>query len=218
VANSRYTAARINANYGREATVLHPPIETRAFRPSAQRSGRFLVVARLRRHKRLELAIEAANRLRVPLDVIGDGPDEPALRAIAGPTIRFLGRRPDTEVRGAMARCTALLVPGTEDFGLTTAEVQAAVRPPIAFAAGGALEIVDDGVTGFLFDEQHPDAVAATMERASRRELDTRALVASAARFDRASFDAGLLAIVARVHGEARSTTAARAAATEPSA
>jgi glycosyltransferase involved in cell wall biosynthesis len=97
-----------------------------------------------------------------------------------------------------MARCVALLVPATEDFGMTMAEVQAAGRPPIAFARGGALEIIEDGTTGFLFEEPSVDAVSVAMARALETELDRAALVASARRFDRSVFDAALLAVIAR--------------------
>jgi glycosyltransferase involved in cell wall biosynthesis len=201
VANSRATADRIRAVYGREATVVHPPIATDLFEPTDERSGRFLVVSRLRRHKRLDLAIAAATRHDWPLDVIGEGPDEDVLRAAAGPTVRFHRHLSDDAVRDAMARCVALLVPGPEDFGMTMAEVQAAGRPPVAFARGGALEIVDDGATGFLFDEPTVDALAAAMARALETELDRDALVASARRFDRSVFDAGLQAVLAEARG-----------------
>ena len=100
-----------------------------------------------------------------------------------------------------MARCIALIVPGTEDFGMTMAEVQAAGRPPVAFARGGALEIVHDGETGFTFDEPTAEALAAAMRRSMADALDPDALVASARRFDRAQFDAGMLAVLASVLG-----------------
>jgi glycosyltransferase involved in cell wall biosynthesis len=199
VANSRYTAARILGTYGRRATVIYPPIDAAAFSPGPARSGRFLVVARLRRHKRIELAMEAAARLGCPLDIIGDGPDEAYLRDLGGPRVRFLGRLTDRQVQEAMARCIGLIVPATEDFGLTMAEVQAAGRPPIAFARGGATEIIRDGETGFLFHDQGVDAVADAMSRALSVELDTEALVRSARRFDRATFDAEFMAFVAGV-------------------
>jgi len=198
VANSHYTANRIRQAYGREAQVLHPPIETRAFSPTSERSGRFLVVSRLRRHKRIELAIEAALQLGVPLDIVGSGPDDDSLRRDAGRDIRFLGQLGDPAVRHAMARCIALLVPGIEDFGMTMAEVQAAGRPPVAFARGGALEIIRDGETGFLFDEPSVGSLAAAMRRAIDQELDVDALVESARRFDRDTFDAAFLELVAR--------------------
>ena len=187
-----------------DATVVYPPVDTAAFAPDPERSGRFLVVARLRRHKRIDLAVEAATRHGWPLDVIGEGPDEAALRRAAGPTVRFLGRLPDEAVARAMARCIALIVPGTEDFGMTMAEVQAAGRPPVAFARGGALEIVRDGETGFTFDEPTAEALAAAMRRSMADELDPDALVASARRFDRARFDAGMLAVLATALGRPR--------------
>jgi glycosyltransferase involved in cell wall biosynthesis len=195
VANSIFTADRIRRTYGRDPVIVYPPVETDDLRPSTERSGRFLVVARLRPHKRVDLAIGAANALRVPLDIIGEGSDLPRLRALAGPSIRFLGRRSDAEVGRAMARCTALLTPGIEDFGMVTAEVQAAGRPPVAYAAGGSTEIVRDGATGFLFAEQSIEAVAEAMRRAMREALDPARLVASAARFDARRFDATILGL-----------------------
>jgi glycosyltransferase involved in cell wall biosynthesis len=204
VANSAFTADRIRRVYGRIARIVHPPIETAAFHPSTDRSGRFLVVARLRPHKRVDLALAAANALRLPLDVIGDGSDLPRLRQIAGPTIRFLGRRTDPEVAAAMARCAGLLVPGVEDFGMTTAEVQAAGRPPIAFAAGGSPEIVRDGRTGFLFTDQSVAAIGEAMLRALREPIDPLALVESARRFDAKIFDAGMRELVAEAHADER--------------
>jgi glycosyltransferase involved in cell wall biosynthesis len=139
----------------------------------------------------------------LPLDVIGEGSDRPRLEALAGPTVRFLGRCRDDEVAAAMASCAGLLVPGIEDFGMATAEVQAAGRPPIALAAGGTTEIVTDGETGFLFAERTPAAIGAAMLRALREELDPGALVASARRFDVASFDGGLDALVAQALADA---------------
>jgi glycosyltransferase involved in cell wall biosynthesis len=155
------------------------------------------VVARLKRHKRIDLAVRAANLAKVGLDVIGEGPEEGRLRALAGPTVRFHGRLADAAVRHAMARTAGLVVPGVEDFGMTTAEVQAAGRPPVAFARGGALEIVADGVSGILVAEQTPEAFAAAMERARAEPLPTGPLVASARRFDRALFDQAIREAVA---------------------
>ena len=216
VANSRYTAERIERIYRRRATVIHPPIDARAFLPGTERSGRFLVVARLRRHKRIELAMAAAERLRRPIDIIGDGPDEAFLRARAGPGVRFLGRLTDAEVRDAMARCAALVVPATEDFGLTMAEVQAAGRPPVALASGGALEIVRDRQTGFLVAEQTADALAAAMERALVTELDRDELVRSARRFDRSVFDRRFSMFVAAIAaGEGDAATGVTESATD---
>lgn len=197
LAVSAHIAARIRTVYGRPATVVHPPVDTSAFRPSAVRTGRFLVVSRVRAYKRLDLAIDAANLARLPLDVIGDGPGLDALSRRAGPTVRVLGRRPDTEVREALATCVGVVVPAAQDFGLTLVEAQASGRPPIAFAAGGALEVVHDGVTGFLFRDQTPVALAATMRRALEEPLDPAALAGAATRFDGAGFGPALLEALA---------------------
>ncbi|MEW5991369.1 MAG: glycosyltransferase [Chloroflexota bacterium] len=201
VANSVHTAERLRRIHGRDAIVVHPPIDAAAFRSGDERSGRFLVVARLRPYKRLDLAIAAAARIGAGLDIVGSGPDLGRLRRLAGPGVRFLGRLPDAEVARAMAACDGLVVPGAEDFGLTMAEVQAAGRPPIAYGAGGALEIVEDGRTGFLAPEQTVDALAEAMVRARETELDQAALVASARRFDVPVFAAAIRAVIAETVG-----------------
>lgn len=204
IANSAFTADRIRRTYGRTARIVHPPIDCGAFRPTTERSGRFLIVARLRPHKRVDLAIGAANELHLPLDVIGDGSHLPRLQQLAGPTVRFLGRRDDGEVAAAMASCAGLVVPGVEDFGMATAEVQAAGRPPIAFAGGGSPEIVRDGQTGFLFAEQTTASVGAAMQRALREPVDAQALVRSAGRFDARIFDTAIRELVAQALAEER--------------
>ncbi len=204
VAISRHIAARIGRVYGIEAPVVYPPVDTAAFCPSDERSGRFLVVSRLRNYKRLDLAIEAANLLGQPLDVIGAGPELARLRTLAGPTVRVLGWRTDEEVRRAMARCTALIVPGEQDFGLTIVEAQASGRPPIAFGAGGALEIVRDGETGFLFGQQTVEALAAAMVRAIAEPIEPAALVASARRFDTSVFATSMLELIDEARARAR--------------
>jgi glycosyltransferase involved in cell wall biosynthesis len=196
LANSAWTAARIKEVHYREAEVLYPPIEVGRFQPTTRRSGRFLIVSRLRPYKRLEVAIQAANRLRVGLDVIGSGTDLARLRAFAGPTVRFHGRLGDDAVSAAMASCAGLVVPGIEDFGLTMAEVQASGRPPLAFAAGGALEIIRDGETGFLVEDASPAGVAEAMERALAIDLPAERLVESAERFAFPVFERRLRAIV----------------------
>jgi glycosyltransferase involved in cell wall biosynthesis len=196
LAVSDHIARRIHAVYGRPAPVVHPPVDTTGFRPSPARSGRFLVVSRVRGYKRIELAVLAANRTRLPLDVIGDGPGIDALRALAGPTVRILGRRPDDDVRDALATCAGVIVPSAQDFGLVLVEAQASGRPPIAFAAGGALEVVRDGSTGFLFDDQTPEALARAMHRALDEPLDADVLVGAAARYDTATFGRAMLAAI----------------------
>jgi glycosyltransferase involved in cell wall biosynthesis len=201
VANSATVATRIRSTYGREAEVVHPPVDVSQYEITRERSGRFLVVSRLLAYKRVDLAVEAATREELPLDVIGDGPERKRLGRTAGPTVRFLGRRDDEFVRRALARCTALLLPGAEDFGLTPVEAQASGRPPVAFAAGGALETIRDGETGFLFSEPIPDALARTLRRAEEEILPPLRLRSHAERFDAPVFEARLGAILEEVTG-----------------
>jgi glycosyltransferase involved in cell wall biosynthesis len=124
--------------------------------------------------------------------VVGTGPEQAKLQRLAGPTVRLLDWQPDEVVRRLTAEARAVIIAGIEDFGMVTAEAQAAGRPPIAFAASGARDIVEDGVTGFLFHEPTPEAIGEAMQRAVERELDTGDLVRSAARFDVSAFAAGL--------------------------
>lgn len=197
VANSATVAGRVRATYARDAEVLHPPVDTSRYEISDERSGRFLVVSRLLAYKRIDLAVEAANRCGLSLDVVGDGPERRRLERLAGPTVRFLGRRSDDFVRHALARCTALVVPGTEDFGLTPVEAQASGRPVVAFASGGALETVRDGETGFLFHEATAEALGAAMVRASDDALAPRTLRSWSERFDLQAFSSKLASFIA---------------------
>ena len=185
---SRHIAARIQRVYGREAAVVHPPVDVTRFAPSGERSGRFLVLSRLVASKHVELVIVAANRYALPLDVIGTGPELTALRCLAGPTVRVLGWQTDTAVREALAAAEAVIIAGEEDFGLVTVEAQASGRPPVAFVSGGALEIVEDGTTGYLFGAQDPEAIAEAMRRARDGRLAVSDLRTSAERFDVATF------------------------------
>ena len=170
VANSQNVAARIFKHYRRSSTVINPPVAVSVGYISPQLEDYYLVVSQLVRYKRVDLAIEACNRLQRPLRVIGDGEEYASLRSLAGPTVKFLGYLPDQEVRENYARCRALLFPGEEDFGIVPVEAQSFGRPVIAFGQGGALETVVGGFpassyapessTGVFFAEQSADSLA----------------------------------------------------------
>jgi len=196
VAISRHIAERIRRVYGREASVIHPPVDVARFTPAPRPDDFYLVVSALVPYKRIDLAVAAANRLGRRLLVVGTGPEEARLRAAAGPTVDLLGWRPDSEVAGLYARARAVLFPAVEDYGIVPLEAAAAGRPTIALARGGALETMvglDAGAappTAVFFDAQTEEALADAMLRyeANAHRFDPDALRARALRFDREIF------------------------------
>ncbi|MFQ5855795.1 MAG: glycosyltransferase [Anaerolineae bacterium] len=176
---------RVRQFYQRESTVIHPPVDTQQFRPSPNGvRDYFLVLSRLIPYKRIDLAVKAFTELSLPLVVIGDGRDRPSLEAVAGPNIRFLGRQPPEAVQDHLAHCQALIWPGLEDFGLAPVEAQASGRPVIAFAAGGTLDTVIDGVTGTFFREQTSEALVEAVTSFDASAYDPQVIRQHALQFD----------------------------------
>ena len=186
IANSRTVRTRIRDLWHREAEVIHPPVDTARFRPTAERKVQpwFLVVSRLVPHKWIDRAILASNQTGLPLRIIGTGRAERRLRRLAGPQVEFLGQLPDQFVVAAMQQCQALILPGVEDFGMTAVEVQAAGRPVIAAGLGGALETIRDGETGFLVEVGNIDALADAMVAATTQRWDCDLILRHAETFD----------------------------------
>lgn len=149
---------RINKVYQREATIIYPPVDTQRFEPATRVDDYYLFIGRLVPYRRLDLLIDAFNRLQLPLCIGGTGRDRARLEALAGPTIEFLGYVPDETLPNLMARCRAFVWPGEEDFGIGPIQAMAAGRPVIAYAAGGARETVVPG-TGILFATQSAEAI-----------------------------------------------------------
>lgn len=184
VASSQAIQARIRDHWGRDAEIIHPPVAVAEIAPSARDDGYLLVAARMLAYRRLDLAVQAATRLGRELVVVGTGPEERRLRAMAGPTIRFRGPVDRATLIGLFQRCHAYVVPGEEDFGIAPVEAMAAGKPVIAFRAGGALDTVVDGVTGVFFDRPDADALAAAIVEVDGRTFDPAAIRAHAERFD----------------------------------
>lgn len=170
-ANSSFIASRIRRYYGRSSTVIYPPVDVDAF--SAQLDApanpefedAYLYVGQLTRYKRPDLAVEACRRMGKKLVVIGRGDMEKELKAKAGPKTRFLGRADDGVLKDAFRSGSALLFPGQEDFGIVPVEAMAAGLPVIAANKGGALETVDDGVSGVHHPIENVDDLCAAIER-----------------------------------------------------
>ena len=190
IANSPVVAERIQKYYRREAVVIPPPVEASrfSFDPHAQPEEYFLALGRLIPYKRFDLAIEACNRLSLPLYIIGDGRDMKRLKKLAGPTIRFLGRLSDEEVTYYYAHCRAFLFPGEEDFGITPLEAQASGRPVIAYGVGGALASVVEGVTGEFFAQQTAESLAEVLASFDEQHYDPQIIRNHALEFDKPRF------------------------------
>ncbi len=190
IANSPAVADRIRKYYRREAVVIPPPVEVNRFTfdPTTPSEDYFLIVSRFMPYKRLDLAIEACNQLRLPLVIIGSGRDENRLKRMAGPTIRFTGHLPDQEVLYYYAHCRALILPGEEDFGITPLEAQASGRPVIAYAAGGSLASVIDNVTGTFFHNQTINSLVEVLSSFDERKFDPQTIYNHALEFDQPRF------------------------------
>jgi glycosyltransferase involved in cell wall biosynthesis len=203
VAISHYVAGRIGRYYNREATVVYPPVDTDFFRPDADLPGRqALVVSALVPYKRLDLAIDACLLARVPLKIVGDGPERAALerRASSGVSdtgdVQFLGRRSNEEIRELYRRAAVVLLPGEEDFGIVPLEAQACGRPVVAYAKGGALETVLPGKTGLLVEDASAAAFADAIHCVIDRPLDPGPIRRHAERFGRNRFGDEIEAVV----------------------
>jgi len=207
VAISHYVAGRIGRYYNREATVVYPPVDTEFFQPDASvPEGFALVVSALVPYKRLEVAIDACRLARVPLTIVGDGPERARLERAAGGGVRFLGRRTNEEIRDLYRRCAVALLPGEEDFGIVPLEAQACGRPVVAYARGGALETVIADETGLLVEDAVPAAFADAVRRALDRPFDSTAIRRHAERFGRARFATEMDAVVSETLATLRRT------------
>jgi glycosyltransferase involved in cell wall biosynthesis len=198
VAISRISQARIRAYFGRDAQIVYPPVDIERFAPG-QVGDHYVVLSELMPHKQIDVAIAAFNSLRLPLVVVGDGPDARRLRREAGRTIQFAGRVSDQAVARITQGARALILPSVEEFGIAAVESQAAGRPVIARRGGGALETVIDGVTGRLWSGG-PDELAAAVLEFDDLAVDPDACVRNARRFDVPSFRRGLLAEVSAAY------------------
>jgi glycosyltransferase involved in cell wall biosynthesis len=167
ITNSRFVQKRIRDYYGRDSEVIYPPVNTRFFMPQAgvEREEFYLAAGALVRYKRIDLVVEAFNRLGHALVVAGSGPELGGLRKIAGPNIAFRGAVTDEELRRLYRHARAVVLAAREDFGMVAVEAQSCGCPVIAFAGGGLAEAVRDGISGVLFAEQHVDDIVHAVRR-----------------------------------------------------
>jgi glycosyltransferase involved in cell wall biosynthesis len=196
VSNSRFIDQRIQKYFRRSTTVIYPPVNVSKGYISDTHEDYYLYVGRLEIQKRVDLIIEACNRLKRRLLLSGTGREEPALRAMAGPTVQFLGRVPDAEIGALFARSRAFLFPAVEDFGIAPVEAQSYGRPVIAYGYSGNLETISVGSsdgkadTGIFFPRQQVDDIISAILEFERREgdFDPRAIQEHSRTFQTSAF------------------------------
>ncbi len=200
IANSTETQRRIKKYYGRPSTVIYPPVETKRFSPARTRGDYYVTMGRQLPNKRFDLAVSACTTLGVPLKVYGNGPMHDELVALAGPTVSFytdrFGDASDAALEEAINHAKGFIFPSDEDFGIVTVEALAAGAPIIGYRNGGTLDIVTDGETGVLFDNQTVEDVVEAIKRADTIQWFPSKLSRTATRFDAGLFATKLRKIV----------------------
>jgi glycosyltransferase involved in cell wall biosynthesis len=190
IANSGYIKNQIKKYYGREATVIHPPVDTErfAFNESGGERKGFVIAGRQTVYKRIDLAVAACSQLNLPLTVLGRGPDHSRLVSMAGPSVSFIEDATDAMVVKHFQQAEAFIFPGLDDFGIVAVEALAAGTPVIAYKDGGALDYVKPGVTGVFFDEQTAESLANTLREFSSKSFNHTTLKEQAEQFSPAHF------------------------------
>jgi glycosyltransferase involved in cell wall biosynthesis len=211
LANSQFVAKRIKKYYRKDAMVIHPPVNVDHFyiASPADRKPYYLMVGRLIAYKRHDIAIEAFNRLKLPLKIIGRGPELERLKKLAGPTIEFLGRVSEDELPRYYAECRGFVFPQEEDFGIVAIEAMASGRPLVAYRGGDIVEHMEEGTMGVYFDEQTPEAIVKALTDFDEQHYDAQAIRQRALRFDKTQFKATIqnyvtAALDEHVHGRRR--------------
>ena len=169
IAISENVRSRIRKYYGQDSVVIYPPVNLNSNAPTTHYSllttHYFLIISRLYKHKNIDIAIKAFNKLEWPLVIIGDGPELKKLKRLAGPTVELLGYQPDATVNNYYTNCLAFIMPQEEDFGITPLEAMGYGKPVLALARGGALECIREGVNGLFFEDPTEEVLADGVRR-----------------------------------------------------
>ena len=192
VAISDHICKRIERHYGRDAKIIFPPVDTEKFRVSERNDGYYLIVSALVPYKKVDLAIQTFNKNGARLVIVGKGPEEEKLRRTAYSNIEFIGWKDDADLATLYGGCTALVFPGEEDFGIVPLEAMASGKPVIAFGKGGALETVEEGISGVFFYEQTVVALEDAVRRAASIRFDSVRINSRALQFSRGIFKQNL--------------------------
>jgi glycosyltransferase involved in cell wall biosynthesis len=191
VANSYYIANRIQKCYNRPAKVIYPPVDVERFAISPKRDNYFITISRLVPYKRVDLIIEAFNHLKLPLLIIGDGPSRKKLESISMKNITFLGHLPPDQMDGLLSKARAFIFSAEEDFGIVNVEAQACGIPVIAYGRGGALETIEQDITGMFFYKQETLSLISAVKDFLTKEhtFDAHLIRENAKRFPRSRFE-----------------------------
>ncbi len=196
IAISEGVAARIKKYYSLDAEIIHPPVNIKPRRYYGGRKKYYLIVSRLVSYKRVDLAIEAFNRLGLPLTIIGEGWERKHLERIAKSNINFVGEVTEKELHRYYQGALALIMPQEEDFGIVSIEAQSFGVPVIAFKKGGALDSVTDKETGILFNSQNTGSLMRAIKKFARMKFSRKALTDNAKRFSKANFRKKILGLI----------------------
>jgi len=187
---SQVISKRIEDSYQRESTIIYPPVDVNRFKPAPRRENFYITVTRLVPHKRVDIMVQSFSKLKLPLLIVGEGPELPHLMNMAGPNIQFLGYQSDEKVSDLLGKARGFVCVTEEDFGIAIVEAQAAGCPVIAYGSGGALETVVNDVTGVHFPEQTVECLVETIQRfeGTHSRFCAAELIRNAQRFDKANF------------------------------
>ena len=203
VANSEFIASRIKRYYKRESQVIYPPVDVNNY-PRLPKKDYFILVSRLRPYKKVDLVIQAFNRLRLPLVIVGDGEEEQKLKKMSSEYIKFSGRVSEDDKKRLLAGARGFIHPQEEDFGIAAVEAMAAGTPVIAFHAGGVKETVAPGVSGLFFEEQTWQSLAHAVILSTRQSFNFDEIRNHAQKFSQARFQREMSAFVEEKYLEAR--------------
>jgi len=201
ITNSNYVKRRMKKYYRRDAQVIYPPVDIHKIKPKSGHSDYFLIISRLVSYKKIDLAIKACNALELPLIIIGEGPEKPALEKIAGTKIEFLGWCDDKNKIEYLRNSRALIFPGEEDFGIVPIEAMAAGKPVIAFNKGGVKESVIENETGLFFNEPNVESLILALRRffVQEKKFDYKVISQHAAKFSKNQFKDDIINLVKKI-------------------